>query len=92
MTTEAPLESDASVRERVHALIQDAISSGQPLKLIREQLRDMGVRFSYSRTPPGERERRRRLQQHSLCANGCGRYANWRLNPLCFDCRAEAWR
>lgn len=86
------MTTEAEVGARVHALIQEAISSGQPLKLIREQLRDMGARFSYSRTPPGERERRRRLRQHSLCANGCGRHASWRLNPECFDCRAAAWR
>lgn len=91
MTT-ATDESGVSVRERVHELIQDAISSGQPLKLIREHLRDMGVRFCYSRTPPGPREKARRLKQHSLCASGCGRYADWKLNELCFDCRAEAWR
>lgn len=85
-------ESESSVRKRVHELIQEAISGGQPLKLIREQLRTMGVRFSYSHTPPAAKERERRLRQHSLCSTGCGRYADWKINSLCFDCRSEQWR
>lgn len=84
-------ESVESVRKRVHDLIQDAIASGQPLKLIRRKLREMGVRFNYSCTPAGQRERERRLRQHSLCATGCGQHANWRMNPMCFDCRAKQW-
>lgn len=76
----------------VHKLIQDAIDMGQPLKTIREHLQEMGVRWSYSQRTQGKRERLRRLEQHDLCVTGCGRYADWSKNNICFDCRAEEWK